>query len=315
MVSGSIIDWLLEPDSPSLRHRTLVELLGRPADDPEVMESREGIAGSADVKAIMGKMHPDGYWLQRDPRTGRVYGDGVQYGSFASTHFCLAYLAELGMDRSDPRVAKAAERYLSLQKEDGDFFMHFSCLLGLNIRTFAMLGYKDDPRVRRSVDLLLKTERPDGGYLCDIHEGKRKTRPVKSCIRGSAKALLAFSCLPELWGHERVLGLARHFLARGGIYKTRHPGEHVNKDMGRISFPITWRANAFEILLALGRMGHGRDGRLARAWAELDARADRSGRYPLDWTPAQSPWKVGERGAANKWVTFYACLAHRLRGE
>jgi hypothetical protein len=92
-------------------------------------------------------MHPDGYWLQRNPRTKEYVGDGVVYGSFATTHFCLAYLAELGMDGSHPQVAKAAERYLNLQKPDGDWWDHFSCLIGYNIRTFILLGYREDERV------------------------------------------------------------------------------------------------------------------------------------------------------------------------
>ena len=52
------------------------------------------------------------------------------------------------------------------------------------------LGYRGDPRVQKAIDLMLSTARPDGGYLCDLHE-KPNRRPPKSCVRGSAKALLA----------------------------------------------------------------------------------------------------------------------------
>ncbi len=37
------------------------------------------------------------------------------------------------------------------------------------------------------------------------------------------------------------------------------------------------------------------------------------GFYPLDSTPAQSPWKVGRKGIANPWVTFYVLLAMKFR--
>jgi hypothetical protein len=181
-------------------------------DDPEVIECKRQITESNPVKSLLSKMNPNGYWLQKNPRTGEVLGDGVKYGSFATTHYCVSYLAELGMDRSNPKVAKAAERYLNLQCADGDFYQHFSCLLGLNIRTYTMLGFKDDPRIRKSIDLLLNTERPDGGYLCDMHEGKFKVKAVKSCVRGSVKALLAFSYLPEYWRHNRVKELVDYFV-------------------------------------------------------------------------------------------------------
>jgi hypothetical protein len=217
------------------------------------------------------------------------------------------------MDRSNDQVAKAANRYLNLQKLDGDFIGHYSCLLGLNIRTFTMLGYGDDPRLRKSIDLLLGTHRPDGGYLCDMHEGKYKTRPVKSCIRGSVKTLLAFSHHPEYWGHDRIRRLVDYFLLRGGIFKRYYPDKLVNKDIERVSYPITYRANLFEILLALSRMGYGRYTELERAWSLLDSKADNDGKYMLDWTPQQSPWRVGERNQSNKWVTFYTYLAHSFK--
>jgi len=291
----------------------MVELLDKPRDDIEVQECRSQIPESDPVKVLLGRMHPEGYWLQKHPRTNEMLGDGVEYGAYGTTHYCLSYLAELGMDRTNPQVSKAAERYLNLQKDDGDFDRHFSCLLGYNIRTFIMLGYGDDGRVKRSIDLLLNTDRPDGGYLCDTHEGKYKTRPVKSCVRGSVKALLAFSYLPEYWEHKRIKQLIDYFLGRDGIYKTTNLNEFVNKDMESNSFPITWRANVFEILLSLSKMGYGNDLRLERAWNFMDEKHDNEGRYFLNWTPKQSPWKVGKRNKPNKWITFYTYLAHKYK--
>ena len=149
-----VIEWLLEPEDPTLRYRTMVELLNKPQDYPEVQECKNQIPNSDPVKKILGKMHPEGYWLQKNPRTKEIFGEGVEYGAFGTTHYCLSYLAELGIDRTHPQVAKAAERYLNLQKGDGDFYRNFSCLLGYNIRTFTMLGYRSDERVQRSIDLL-----------------------------------------------------------------------------------------------------------------------------------------------------------------
>ena len=311
MIPVDVINWLLKPENPSMRYRTTKELLNRSQN--EVQETKSLIVSSDSVKTLFEIMHPDGYWLQKNPRTGEVTGDGTKYGAFATTHYCLSYLAELGLDRSHPQVAKATERYLSLQKSDGDFYGHFSCLLGYNIRTFVMLGYRDNSRVKKSIDLMLNTKRPDGGYLCDIHEGKYKTKPVKSCIRGSVKALLAFSYLPEYWKHNRVKELVEYFLSRDGIFKKTNLNEFVNKDMTRNSFPIIWRANVFEILLALSKMGYGKNTKLERSWKLMDTKRDEFGRYVLDWTPTQCPWKVGKQNQPNKWLTFYSYLAHSFK--
>jgi len=332
----SIITWLLEKDNPSIRYRTLTELLDRPPDDPEVAAARAAIPDSKDAQRIFKKMQPDGTWRQKVTRnTVRIFaeaqggsapehksekteiwfGQGTEYGNYATTHFVLAYLAELGFDRSDPRVAKAAERYLSLQAPDGDFLGHFSCLYGYNIRTYILLGYRGDPRVQNSIDLMLTTERGDGGYLCDMHADKYKTKEAKSCIRGSTKTLLAFAELPEYQDHPRCKQLVDYFLGRGGIYKRGQPGVPVNHDVQRTTFPIVWRAGLTEILYALSRMGYGKDARLAGAWDLLESKRDEQGRYILDWFPTQALLKPGKKGEPNKWVTLYALLAKKYRDQ
>jgi hypothetical protein len=303
------LQWLLEQDSPSLKLRTRKEILGMKDEDPVIQRLRQEIPFSSAVADLLNSMHSDGYWLQKNSAGKQMVGDGVVYGSFGSTHFVLSYLAELAMDRSDPRIAQAAERYLSLQQPDGDWLGHFSCLIGYNIRTFLMLGYGNDPRVARSVNYLLQTTRPDGGYLCDIHEKITRNRKCKSCIRGSVKALMAFSELPDTWSHPRVKQLIDYFLQRGGVFTSKNLHVPVNKDMVRPSFPINWRANTWEVLYALSKMGVGEDPRLIPAWNMLDNNEDISGRQTLFWTPTGCPWKVGNRGEANPWLTFYGILA------
>jgi len=314
-IHPSVLDWLLEEGEPSVRYRTLTELLDKPAEDAQVAAAREAIPESAHAQRIFKKMHPDGYWLQKKSTTRELIGDGVEYGSFATTHFVLSYLSELGFTIADERVAKAADRYLDLQLADGDFWLHISCLYAYNIRTFIRLGMRDDARVQRTIDLMLTTEREDGGYLCDMHEGKYKTRSVKSCIRGSVKTLMAFAELPEYWQHPRCLALVDYFLERGGAFKRGKPDEPVSDDAVRTSYPIIYRASITEILYSLAKMGYGDDPRLARAWQALERKRDSEGRYIMDWTTTSALLKAGPRKTANKWITLYALLAHKYRAE
>lgn len=302
------IDWLLEPEDPSIRYRTLVELLGRTVTDPEVSGALTAIPESADVQRILAAMHPDGYWLQRQ-HDGRIVGEGVEYGSFASTHFCLAYLAELGLDRGHPLVARAAERYLALQAPDGDFWRHLSCLLGYNIRTFVRLGYRGDPRLERSIDLLERSGRADGGYLCEMHEARRGRRFVHSCARGAAKALVAYAELPDRWSSPTCHSLVDYFLRRDGIFQTRAPQTPVTRESALTVFPFTWGCGLLDVLGALATMGYGTRPEFDRAWAVLEEHRDGDGRYRLDWTPTQATLRAGVRGVASKWVTLYALLA------
>jgi len=114
LTSEEVLNWLLEPENPSLRYRTLVEVLDKSPNDSEALKCKKQIAESSQVKNLLKRMHPDGYWLQKHPKTGKMLGEGVEYGAFGTTHYCLSYLAELGLDRTNSQVSKAAERYLDL---------------------------------------------------------------------------------------------------------------------------------------------------------------------------------------------------------
>ena len=308
-IPPAVLEWLLEPANPSVRCRTLIELMGIPQDDPDVQQARAAILTSPVVQKIFAKMHPDGYWLHRGD------GAGVSYSMASSTHFVLSYLAELGLDRREPRVALAVERYLSLVTPDKpdpkpweippEYRSHQSCLYAFNIRTFIRLGYRADPRIQERVDVLLNDWRGDGGYLCDRPRFHSKT---KSCIRGTVKALMAFAELPEYWQSERCLALVDYFLRREVIYKSTSPGELIRGEVVSTRYPFVISVSLLEPLYALSRMGYGAHPALAPAWQYLAAKRDPEGRYLLDRSPL-SIFYVGPYGQPNKWVTLYAYLA------
>jgi len=307
-----VLDWLLDADNPSVRYRALVELLDRPVDDAIAQEAKALIPESAPVRKIFARMHPEGYWLHRG------IGDGVAYAHPASTHFVLAYLAELGMDRCDERVAMAVERYLSLRAPDRpnpsrweippDYRNHQSCLYAYNLRTLVLLGYRDDPRIQERVEVLLNDARRDGGYLCDRPSFGART---KSCIRGSIKALTAFAALPELWDTSRCQDLVDYFIRRRLYFRMSRPQEIIRGELTRTSFPFVISGSLLEPLYALSVMGYGQHPALQEAWACLDTKRDGQGRYILDWYPTAIPFNPGPKGQPSKWVTLYAYLALR----
>ena len=312
----NITDWLLEEENPSIRYRTMQELQELPESDPNLPLAKKQISSYQPVKNMLEAMHPEGYWEQINPRSKKAYGKDVEYMR-DTTHFILAYLAELGMTREDPKIEKAANRYLSLQQPDGDFLRHFSCLYGLNIRTFMLLGFKDDPRLKKTIDLMKKSIRYDNGYLCDTHEGKRKRRPVKSCVRGSAKVLYSLGELPELWEESFSKKIVEYFLNRNILYKTTNPKIYVRNDAGLTMFPFYWGFGLIDVLLPLAKMGYGHDPRMESAWNVLARHKTEEGKYILDGNWKSKYWKIEKRGLVSKWITFYAylCLKYKEKAH
>ncbi len=316
-IPEDVIDWLLEENNPSIRYRTMLELQDLPNTRNQVKEAKEAVIEYLIVQNILKKMQPEGYWEVKK-RDDRIIGAGVEYADWSTTHFILSYLVELGLTKDNPLVNKAANRYLSLPQPDGDFWNHYSCLYGINIRTFVKLGFQEDPRLLKTIDLLKTMIREDQGYLCDPHEGKRKTRLVKSCYRGSAKNLFALSELPQLWAESYAKRLINYFLDRNVLYKTKKPTEFVTKETGKTIFPFSYRAGLLETLYALAKMGYGEDPRVQNAWTILKNHRTSTGRYILDWTPGRTTNRYfypGKRQTENKCVTFYAYLCLNYKKE
>ncbi len=308
-VSDSALDWLLEDDDPSVRYRTLTELLGRGATEREPAAARMAIPDSPAVAAALEPLAADGSWqyAHRDQPN--------RYLKFVTAS--LSYIAELGLDRDDPRASSAVEHLFSLQQEDGDFFRHYSCYNGLILRTLNRLGFRDDRRTARLRELLLNSIRHDGGFHCDMRpkRGRDASPPHKSCIKGSLKALLAFAEDPELRGTEECEMVAGYFLRRHVCFRTDDLSTPVVPQLLQLSFPIIYRPGLVEALYAMSALGYGRRPEMDRAWASLAGRQRPDGRFALEASVNWPHLRTTPRGHANKWITLYACLAlkHRER--
>jgi hypothetical protein len=306
--SDSVMQWLLESSDPSVRYRTLAELLGKPLTASEVVTAQQAISSWDAMRDILRHMTPDGCWVTAGKR--RSYGRGLEYYGSATTPHVLHNLAELGLTRAHPQVHKAASRYLALLDREFDFRTLQSCIHGYMLRAFAMMGYADHPVFARMTDLVLGSIRWDNGYQCGR---EKKTRPVKSCMRGTWQVLMAFAEVPALRQSPVVQRLVRYFLDRNVLFRRDTPDKVLRPEVTATIFPFTHgRASLLEPLYALSKMGHGRHPALNRAWEMLEQKKTADGRYILNWAPA-TLFPAAKRGEPNKWVTLYAALAHKYR--
>ena len=65
-IDNAIIEWLLEPEQPAVRHATLTTLMHRSADDAEVPEARAAMMQSHPIGAILARQEKAGYWDRPD---------------------------------------------------------------------------------------------------------------------------------------------------------------------------------------------------------------------------------------------------------
>jgi hypothetical protein len=312
-IPKKVLGWLLEPSNPSIRYRTLIELLNYSPNDSEIQLTYNEILNWEPVLKIKNAMQPDGYWHVKVEK-GKIIGKDTEYRTFNTTHWVLGYLAEYGLTRKEEFINRASNRYLDLQKNDGDFWQHLSCLYGLNLHTFGKLGFESDPRIQKTIDLVTSSIRHDNGYLCDLHEGKKHNGSlIKSCFRGTLKVLFGLAEFPLTWTYPSVKALVDYFLNRELLFKRSIPNELVVKNAGALVFPFTYREGLLENLYPLLKMGYGNHPKIMRAWEHFEFKKLPDGKFPLEWNPMNIYLNPGKKGEANKWITFYAYLLYTLK--
>ena len=58
-LNGDPLPWLLDPENPSVRYWTLIDILNRPASNPQVQEARAAIGQQLLVKELFARQHPN----------------------------------------------------------------------------------------------------------------------------------------------------------------------------------------------------------------------------------------------------------------
>jgi hypothetical protein len=315
-----IIEWLLEKENPSVRYFTLRDLLGKPEDDREVIESKQAIHRSGIVPEVLRHQHKDGYWV--DP--GRFYT-----AKYTGTVWQLMILAELGADGSDPRLKKACEFILSCSQEpESGGFAHkqrmkgggglmsevIPCLTGNMIWSLIKHGFLEDERIQKGIEWICRYQRADDGdsmppqsWPYDRYEmcwGKH------TCFMGVVKSLKALSAIPGARRSSDVRGkisFLSEFLLKHHVHKKSHDLSKTSKPGWRKpGFPQMYQTDILEILEILTDLGF-HDPRMKEAMDVMQGKMTKNGRWILENSfNGKMIADVEAQGEESKWITLKA---------
>ncbi|MGP8158423.1 MAG: prenyltransferase/squalene oxidase repeat-containing protein [Thermoplasmata archaeon] len=196
--------WLLEANQPSMRYRTLTELLGRKESDPDVRKARKEILERGWAAEILSRRRPGGGWSD---------GETQYRPKYLSTNWMMLVLADLGLTRGVPEVEEACEFWMDGFTAKGDVLGSSSkgnphyCIAANLARALIRLGYADDARVQNTLDWLVRAADPKGGWSCfgsgrnlDSWEAmsafaayprSKWTKKMEACVERGAEFFLA----------------------------------------------------------------------------------------------------------------------------
>jgi len=320
LLKANPMDWLLEEDNPSVRFFTLVELTGRSRRSAEVIEAESQIMKKGVVPKILAKQNKDGYWEEPE----KFYT-----AKYKGTVWQLIILAELGADGNDERIRKACEFILSRSQDlgSGGFSLWTSvrsgggrhsgvipCLTGNMVWSLIRLGYREDPRVRKGIDWIVRYQRFDDGILKTPKEWPYDRYEScwgrHTCHMGVVKALKALAEIPLLKRSKSV----KNTIEQGAEYLLKHHIHKRSHDLSRISrpkwlclgFPWMAQTDIVEILLILLKLGC-RDHRMQEAVDVVASKQDKLGKWLLESTfNGRYQINIEQKGRPSKWVTLNA---------
>jgi hypothetical protein len=313
------LPWLLERDTPAVRHQALRLLLDEPEDSAAVRRARAAAMRTPPISAILEAQAPEGFWV----KPGSGYSP-----KYTSTVWSLIFLDQLGADPQDRRV-RAGCRYVleHAQASNGGFGWQQTpstvvhCLNGNLLRSLLGFGWFDDPRVKdaiaweggaitgEGVERWYPWATSGPGFGCGING----TLP---CAWGAIKALRGLARIPPRRRTRlvrRAIGVGTGFLLSCDPAVADYPTDtKVSSSWFKLGFPSGYVADVLQNLEVLAELGHAQDPRLIGAIDSVLAKQDASGRWRNRNAYAGKTWGViEEQGAPSKWVTLRACTVLR----
>lgn len=298
-LNGNPLPWLLDPEAPSVRYWTLVDLLGRPLSDPDVQETRATIAQQPLVKKLFALQHPEGHWGDDETKPYTAQGAVA----------ALALLHMLGVT-PDKHTTAGCDSFLRFsQHESGGFSLNgkrrsgiFPCTTGEHLPFLVYFGLGDDPRVRAAFAFLVEDMSSDDALDCGRYQHR-------DCLWGAIAALNGLAVLPT-----ELRSAAYHRVVKclaGALLDASYDFEGEHKRWLSFGVPRGW--DLISALKALASHGYAHDVRFAPMLERMLACQDDRGRWLCG--SVSRTWPIDRRNRPSTWITLDSLRVLRRAGQ
>jgi hypothetical protein len=314
------IQWLLDSGEPWTRYRTLVDLLERPEDDPEVQSARAEMLAHPQVLGLIAEaaIWP-GYALKR-------------HNDASHPIYKFSTLADFGLRADDPGVSVGIEAVMAHQSPEGAFqslmnihkryggtgedtWVWMLCDAPTLLYALLSFGLGDNERVQRAVEHLVSLA-DENGWRCVVAPElgfRGPGRKADPCPIVNVYALKALSEVPELLdspatrtGAEMLLWHWEHQTERK-IYLFG-----IGTDFRKLKYPFVWY-DILHVVDVLSRFPfvHA-DPRFHEMVETIITQADENGRYTANsMYRAWKGWSFADKKNPSPWLTFLVLRMQR----
>ena len=313
-MNETTIEWLLRGE-PWVEYRTRIDFLGQPKTDPQVIAARKAMLADPKIQSLIAELID---W------PGTVLSS---HKSASQSFHKLSFLAELGVDISDPPIKKIVHKVMENQSEQGPFPLpmnipvHFSgsgkdewawalCDAPILVSSLIQLGMHDHPRVQTAIQYLNGLVR-ENGWPCTVSPELGKFRgPGRKedpCPYATLVMLNVLAHISELRESQPAKIGVETLLSLWEESQDKHPYMFfMGTDFRKLKAPLFW----YDILHVLDVLRYftwaRKDRRFKQMLRLVESRAHRDGRYTPEsiWT-AWKDWDFGQKKIPSRGLTYF----------
>jgi len=275
-MTDSIISKLLNSEDPSIRYKTLVNVLGKKKNSTAIAKLQKRIKSSDRAVKLLSDRGPDGK-LPYHP-----------YQKWRGAHWVMVCLSDIGYPAGDKSLRPLREQVydwlLSEKHEKSIKTIRGRVRRCASQESFALyyllkLGLADD-RTDLLAKKLIGWQWPDGGWNCD-----KKPQAVNSSFVESLIPLRALSLYLKTTRDKEirrsVVNAAELFLKRK-LYKRSTNGEVIKKRFIKLHYPCYYEYDILFGLKVMAETGFINDSRCNDALDLLESKRLPDGGFPAE---------------------------------
>lgn len=309
--SSDLYAWLLKSEIPTIRYKTLVDLLESPPQLQQVAAEQRAIRRCGPVPAILAKQTEIGAWANEH---------SYYTPKYVSTHWSMMLLTELGIDAQDVRFQRGVDYMLNtthseLEKRLSSNSLGFSCLWGNLLRYALHAGRREDARVQELIRYAAR-DLHHGPCRCAYNEGF-------ACGWGVVRTLWGLALIPSAHRTREVdhaidngiSFLLNSFQLLDANYPTPSGGK-IHPLWFRLNFPLFYQVDILFTLRVLAELNVLEHPGAQPALDWLQARQQENGRWCGSSPYRLRTWReLGDAEETNRWVSLQSATLLKRAGR
>lgn len=335
MAYQTLIDHLLNSQEPSIRYKTMVNVLSRDSGSHEVKKLQLDIKNSARVKSL----------LSNRDKTGKIVRGRSIYDKWQGAHWSLNTLADIGYPKDDKLIPVRDQvfdfwlaeyffkEFIATKKSEAysgtgvpimqGRYRRCASQQGNALYFLLKLGLADD-RVHQLVERLLCWQWPDGGWNCDKDPSASCSSFIHTLwsIRGLALYVNTFNDSKA----RKALHRAAEVLLSRNLFKRKTNGKIIKSEFLSLHYPLYWHYDILGALKVMAEAGFIRDKRCNEALNILEEKQIGNAGWPAEkkyYRVSRTielgndfvDWGGTGKNKTNEWVTVDALYVLKEAGR